>query len=67
MLLNHPWPPDLHPAEAGFKTRTETILRRAGYWDDPTRLGSESGCSVYLGGVTHLSGTLSDMSPERLT
>jgi hypothetical protein len=38
MPLNHPWPPDLHPAEAGFKTWTETILRRAGYWDDPTRL-----------------------------
>ena len=37
-LLNHPWPPDLHPAEAGFKTWTETILRRMGYWDDPTRL-----------------------------
>lgn len=38
MLLDHPWPPDLHPAEAGFKTWTETILRRIGYWDDPTRL-----------------------------
>jgi hypothetical protein len=38
MLLDRTWPPDLHPAEAGFKTWTETIQRRMGYWDDPTRL-----------------------------
>jgi hypothetical protein len=38
MLLTQPWPPDLDPAQAGFKQWTETILRRHGYWDDPTRL-----------------------------
>jgi hypothetical protein len=38
VILNKPWPLDLDPAQAGFKTWTETILRRHGYWDDPTRL-----------------------------
>jgi hypothetical protein len=38
MILNRPWPEDLDPAHAGFKTWTITILRRHGYWDDPTRL-----------------------------
>jgi len=38
MILNQRWPLDLDPAEAGFKQWTETILRRHGYWDDPTRL-----------------------------
>jgi hypothetical protein len=38
MLLNRSWPEDLDPALAGFKTWTITILRRHGYWDDPTRL-----------------------------
>jgi hypothetical protein len=37
-LLNRPWPEDLDPAAAGFKTWTFTILRRHGYWDDPTQL-----------------------------
>jgi len=38
MILDRPWPEDLDPTLAGFKTWTETILRRHGYWDDPTRL-----------------------------
>jgi hypothetical protein len=38
MINDRPWPNDLDPAHAGFKTWTETILRRHGYWDDPTRL-----------------------------
>jgi hypothetical protein len=38
MILDRPWPEDLDPATAGFKTRTITILRRHGYWDDPTKL-----------------------------
>jgi hypothetical protein len=38
MILNRPWPEDLDPAHAGFKTWTETILCRHGYWDDPTLL-----------------------------
>ena len=40
MILDQPWPPNLDPARAGFKTRTITILRRHGYWDDPTTLDS---------------------------
>jgi hypothetical protein len=40
MILNQPWPEDLDPALAGFKTRTITILRRHGYWDDLTKLDS---------------------------
>jgi hypothetical protein len=42
MILNRPWPEDLDPAAAGFKTWTETILRRHGYWDDPTLLDTLS-------------------------
>ena len=38
MILTQPWPPDLDPARVGFKQWTETILRRHGDWDDPTRL-----------------------------
>jgi hypothetical protein len=38
MMLDQPCPEDLDPAHAGFKTWTITILRRHGYWDDPTRL-----------------------------
>jgi hypothetical protein len=43
MILNQRWPLDLDPAQAGFKTRTITILRRHGYWDDPTRLDALTG------------------------
>jgi hypothetical protein len=42
MILDRPWPEDLDPALAGFKTWTITILRRHGYWDDPTRLDALS-------------------------
>jgi hypothetical protein len=38
MILDRPWPEELDPAQAGFKTWTITILSRHGYWDDPTRL-----------------------------
>ena len=58
MLLDHPWPPDLHPAEAGFKTWTETILRRMGYWDDPTRLDNltaDEFLRIETAGVTSLA------------
>lgn len=37
-LLDSPWPGDLDPATVPFKTRTQTVLRRAGLHDDPTRL-----------------------------
>ena len=36
-LFDLPWPDDLDPAAVPFKTRTETVLRRAGFYDDPTR------------------------------
>ena len=37
-VLAHRWPSDLDPARAPFSTRVANILRRTGYWDDPTRL-----------------------------
>jgi len=37
-VLEVAWPPDLHPAWAGFRRRTETVLRREGVWVDMTRL-----------------------------
>ena len=36
-ILDAPWPTDLDPAAVPFKTRTETVLRRAGYYDNPHR------------------------------
>jgi len=38
MILDRPWPEDLDPAHAGFRTRTITILKRHSHWDDPTKL-----------------------------
>ncbi len=35
-LLNARWPEDLDPATVPFKGRTETILRRHGFYDDWT-------------------------------
>lgn len=36
-ILNHPWPPNLNPADVPFRSRTVTILRRKGFFGDPTR------------------------------
>ena len=36
-FLDSPWPDDLDPASVPFKTRTETVLRRAGFYDEPSR------------------------------
>lgn len=36
-ILDAPWPPDLDPAAVPFKGRTETVLRRAGFYEDPSR------------------------------
>ena len=36
-ILDEPWPADLDPAAVPFKTRSETVLRRAGLYDDPER------------------------------
>jgi hypothetical protein len=38
LILDSPWPADLDPATVPFKTRTQTVLHRAGLHDDPTRL-----------------------------
>jgi hypothetical protein len=34
-IFNTPWPADLNPAEVPFRGRTETVLRRQGFFDDP--------------------------------
>jgi len=36
LLLNAPWPPGLDPAAVPFRQRSVTVLRRMGYFDDPT-------------------------------
>ena len=36
-ILDSSWPADLDPAAVPFKTRTQTVLRRAGLHDDPAR------------------------------
>jgi hypothetical protein len=33
-ILDSPWPEDLDPADVPFKGRTETVLRRQGFYDD---------------------------------
>ena len=38
LILDSPWPADLDLATVPFKTRTQTVLRRAGLHADPTRL-----------------------------
>jgi hypothetical protein len=35
-LLNAPWPDDLDPTTVPFRQRSIAILRRMGYFDDPS-------------------------------
>lgn len=35
-IFDPPWPSDVDPANVPFRTRTVTILRRTGYFDDAT-------------------------------
>jgi hypothetical protein len=35
-ILDAQWPPGLDPATLPFRTRTATVLRRRGYFDDPS-------------------------------
>jgi hypothetical protein len=60
MILGRPWPPDLDPAHAGFKTRTVTILHRHSYWDDPTRLDTLT-ADEFLAIETAGPGVLADL------
>ena len=39
-LLDAPWPDDLDPADVPFLTRTVTVLRRMGFFDDPSLVGT---------------------------
>jgi hypothetical protein len=39
-ILDAPWPADLNPADVPFKRRTETVLRRQGFFDDPSLFNS---------------------------
>jgi hypothetical protein len=60
MILDRPWPEDLDPSQAGFKTWTRTILRRHGYWDDPTRLDTLT-ADEFLAMETAGIGVLADL------
>ena len=55
-ILNHPWPPDLDPATVPFAGRTVTVLRRQGFFDDPTLFNTTTASDVlswwYAGPVT---------------
>lgn len=37
-MLSSRWPTDLDPSRAGFRQRTETVLRREGVWSDMASL-----------------------------
>jgi hypothetical protein len=39
-ILNEPWPGNLNPADVPFRTRSVTVLRRMGVFDDPTLFNS---------------------------
>jgi hypothetical protein len=39
-ILNSPWPEDLDAETVSFATRTETVLRRHGLYDDPARFNT---------------------------
>jgi hypothetical protein len=45
-ILTEPWPPDLDPATVPFRVRTVTILRRFGFFDDPTLLNEVTEADV---------------------
>jgi hypothetical protein len=36
-ILDAPWPPDLDPATVPFLPRSVTVLRRMGFFGDPSR------------------------------
>jgi hypothetical protein len=46
-ILNEPWPPDLDPATVPFHQRTVTILRRLGFFEDPTLLDDVTEADVF--------------------
>ena len=41
-ILNQPWPHDLDPETVPFASRTETVLRRHGFYNDPNRFNTLS-------------------------
>jgi hypothetical protein len=62
LLLTAPWPDDLDPADVPFRTRTITILRRAGFFDDWSRFNTLTETEVlswWNAGV----GTVTDYPP----
>ena len=40
LVIDLPWPDDLDPEAVPFATRTETVLRRGGLYDDPSRFNT---------------------------
>ncbi len=61
-LLAQPWPPDLNPATVPFRTRSVTILRRMGLFDDPSLFNTLTEAEVWSwwnAGV----GTVADYPP----
>ena len=61
-LFDAPWPPDLDPATAPFLTRSVTVLRRMGFFDDWTRFNTLTDTEV-LGWWDAGVGTVADYPP----
>jgi hypothetical protein len=61
-LLNAPWPDKLDPADVPFRTRSVTILRRAGYFDDWSRFNAPPETEV-RSWTTAGVGTVADYPP----
>jgi hypothetical protein len=62
LLLDAPWPPGLDPADVPFLTRSVTILRRMGYYDD-WRLFNDPAEAEVLSWTTAGVGTVADYPP----
>jgi hypothetical protein len=59
MLLDQPWPPDLHPNRVPFRRRTLTVMERAGLFDNPPAIDDLTENDV-LGWENAGVGTLQD-------
>jgi len=60
LFLDAPWPPDLDPATVPFRKRSVTVLRWAGYYDDPSLFNTLTEAQV-LSWTTAGVGTVADI------
>jgi hypothetical protein len=62
LIFDAPWPDGLDPADVPFRQRSVTILRRMGYYDDPTLFNTLTEVEVWSWWNVGV-GTVSDYPP----